>query len=145
MIIHTFSFQHFHWLFELIPIYPLYSFCHCFGCVTQGQLLSYALSQVPCLQSESEVKSLSPVQLFASPWTVACQVPPSMGFSRQEYWSGLPFPLPGDLPIPGTEPAFPESPELAGRFFTTWEACLYLYPCRNISINLIVKVKLLFQ
>ena len=107
MIIHTFSFQHFHWLFELIPIYPLYSFCHCFGCVTQGQLLSYALSQVPCLQSESEVKSLSPVQIFSSPWTVACQVPPSMGFSRQEYWSGLPLPSPGDLPDLGTETGSP--------------------------------------
>ena len=45
-----------------------------------------------------KVKSLSRVQLFATPWTVAYQAPPSMGFSRQEYWSGLPFPSPGDLP-----------------------------------------------
>ena len=51
-----------------------------------------------------EVKSLSHVQLFAAPWTVAYQAPPSMGFSRQEYWSGLPFPSPGDLPNPGIEP-----------------------------------------
>ena len=51
----------------------------------------------------SEVKSLSCVQLFATPWTVAHQAPPSMGFSRQEYWSGLPFPSPGDLPDPGIE------------------------------------------
>ena len=49
------------------------------------------------------VKLLSRVQLFATPWTVAYQVPPSMGFSRQEYWSGLPFPSPGDLPDPGIE------------------------------------------
>ena len=42
--------------------------------------------------------------LFATPWTVACQAPLSMGFSRQEYWSGLPFPPPGDLPDPGIEP-----------------------------------------
>ena len=49
----------------------------------------------------SEVKSLSRVRLFATPWTVAHQAPPSMGFSRQEYWSGLPFPSPGDLPNPG--------------------------------------------
>ena len=55
----------------------------------------------------SEVKSLSCVQLFAIPWTVACQAPPSMGFSRQEYWSGLPFPSPGDLPNPGIEPGSP--------------------------------------
>ena len=54
-----------------------------------------------------EVKSLSHVQLFATPWTVAYQAPPSMGFSRQEYWSGLPFPSPGDLPDPGIEPGPP--------------------------------------
>ena len=44
-----------------------------------------------------KVKSLSHVQLFATPWTVPCQAPPSVEFSRQEYWSGLPFPSPGDL------------------------------------------------
>ena len=43
----------------------------------------------------------SHVQLFVTLWTVACQAPPSMEFSRQEYWSGLPFPSPGDLPYPG--------------------------------------------
>ena len=52
---------------------------------------------------------------FATPWTIACQAPLSMGFSRQEYWRGLPFPSPGDLPDPGIEP---ESPVLAGGFFT---------------------------
>ena len=56
---------------------------------------------------ESEVKSLSRIQLFATLWTVAYQAPPSMEFSRQEYWSGLPFPFPGDLPDPGIEPGFP--------------------------------------
>ena len=54
-----------------------------------------------------KVKSLSRVQLFATPWTVACQAPPSIGFSRQECWSGLPFPSPGDLPDPGIEPGSP--------------------------------------
>ena len=54
-----------------------------------------------------KVKSLSCVQLFATPWTVAYQAPPSMGFSRQEYWSGLPFPSPGDLPDPGIKPWSP--------------------------------------
>ena len=54
-----------------------------------------------------KVKSLSRVQLFATPWTVAYQASPSMGFSRQEYWSGLPFPSPGDLPDPGIEPRSP--------------------------------------
>ena len=57
-----------------------------------------------------KVKLLSRVQLFATPWTVAYQAPPPMGFSRQEYWSGLPFPSPGDLPNPGIEP---ESPTLS--------------------------------
>ena len=56
-----------------------------------------------------KVKSLSCVWLFATPWTVAYQALPSMGFSRQEHWSGLPFPSPGDLPDPGIEP---ESPAL---------------------------------
>ena len=53
------------------------------------------------------MKSLSHVRLFATPWTVARQAPLSMGFSRQEYWSGLPFPSPGDLPNPGIEPRSP--------------------------------------
>ena len=56
------------------------------------------------LKERKKVKSLSCVRLFATPWTIAYQTPPSMGFSRQEYWSGLPFPPPGDLPNPGIEP-----------------------------------------
>ena len=59
--------------------------------------------------SKGEVKSLSRGRLFVTPWTVAYQVLPSMGFSRQEYWSELPFPAPGDLPDPGIEPGFPTS------------------------------------
>ena len=66
-----------------------------------------------------KVKSLSHVRLFATPWTVAYQAPPSMGFSRQEYWSGLPFPSPGYLPDPGIELASPATSALAGRFFIT--------------------------
>ena len=61
----------------------------------------------------------SPVQLFATPWTVAHYVPLSMGFSRQEYWSGLPFPPPGDLPNPGIEPVSPASPAWGGGFLIT--------------------------
>ena len=53
------------------------------------------------------VKSFSHIQLFATPWTVVCQAHPSVGFSRQEYWSGLPFHSPGDLPDPEIEPEFP--------------------------------------
>ena len=54
------------------------------------------------------MKLLSRVQLFATPWTVAYQAPQSMEFSRQEYWSGLPLPSPGDLPDPGIVPRSPE-------------------------------------
>ena len=59
------------------------------------------------LNTQQWVKSLSRVWLFATPWTVAYQALPSMGFSRQEYWSGVPFPSPGDLPDPGIEPGSP--------------------------------------
>ena len=58
----------------------------------------------------SSVQSLSRVRLFATPWTVAYQAPPSMGFSWQEYWSGFPFSSPGDLPDPGIEPGSPALP-----------------------------------
>ena len=67
----------------------------------------------------------SGIQLFVTPWTVSFQAPLSMGFSRQEYWSRLPCPPPGDLPDPGIEPMSLMSPALAGGFFTTsatWEA-----------------------
>ena len=87
----------------------------------------------------AKVKSLSRVGLFATQWTVACQAPLSMGFSRQEYWNGLLFSSPGDLPDPGIEPVSLRSSALVGRFFTTsatWEAhgwclCVFL----NISFN----------
>ena len=61
------------------------------------------------------VQLLNLVHLFVTPWTIALQAPLSIGFSRQEYWRGLPFPPPGNLPNPGIKP---ESPALAGRFFT---------------------------
>ena len=66
-----------------------------------------SLSQLTALMPLSEEKSLSRVRFFATPWTVAYQVPPSIRFSRQECWSGLPFPSPGDLPDPGIEPGSP--------------------------------------
>ena len=58
-------------------------------------------------EKESESESLSRVQLFATLWTVVYQAPPSTEFSRQEYWTGLPFPFPGDFPDPGIEPGSP--------------------------------------
>ena len=72
------------------------------------------------------VYALSHVWLFAAPWIVVHQAPLPMEFSRQEYWRGLPFPSPGDLPNPGIKCAYLVSSALAGRFFTssstTWEA-----------------------
>ena len=73
------------------------------------------LSLLPVLRcwfSAACVHVCSCDQLFVTPWTIAPQAPLSMGFSRQEYWSGLPFPPPGDLPSPGTEPGSPVSPAL---------------------------------
>ena len=64
-----------------------------------------------------KVKSLSHIRLFATPWTVAYEIPPSVEFSRQEYWSGLLFPSLGDLPYPGIEPW---SPALQADSFTIW-------------------------
>ena len=76
------------------------------------------------------------VRLFATPWTVACQAPLSMEFCRQEYWSGLPFTSPGDLPDSGIKP---KSPALAGRFFTTEPpgklVTRYILTLISISIN----------
>ena len=75
---------------------------------TERPMLLVLLLEKEAADSEfSSVQSFSRVQLFATPWTVAYQAPPSMGFSRQECWSGLPFPSPGDLPHPGIEPRSP--------------------------------------
>ena len=70
--------------------------------VSFHSLLTYKVSA-----EKVKVKPLSHVQIFATPWTVAHNAPLSMGFSRQEYWSGLPFPSPKDLPNPGIEPRSP--------------------------------------
>ena len=79
------------------------------------------VSKVACVYA----KSFSCVLFFVTLWTVAHQALQPMEFSRQEYWSELPCPPPGDLPDPGMEPMSLMSPALAGRFFTTgatWEA-----------------------
>ena len=74
------------------------------------------------------------VWLLATLWTVACQAPLFMGFSRQEYWSGMPFSSPGDLPDPGIESVSLMSPALAGVFFTTSRS---LYTDRYLNLALI--------
>ena len=91
------------------------------------------------------VKSLSHVPLFATPWTVAHQAPPSTGFSRQEYWSGLPFPSPEDLSEPGIEPRSPTlqadtlTSEPPGKLawvnkFSSF-IYIYVYVCVCVCIN----------
>ena len=77
------------------------------------------------LRNKSKCQSLSCVRLFATPWTVVFQAPLSMGFSRQEYWSGLPCCPPGDLLYSRVKPPSLMSPALAGGFLTTgstWES-----------------------
>ena len=99
-----------------------------------------------------KVKSFSHVRLFATPWTVAYQAPPSIGFSRQEYWSGLPFPSPGDLPDPGIKPRSPtfqadaltSEPRASVYMYTIYiyAMCIYMYTiyiyvyiCNGILLN----------
>ena len=99
------------WFIEMAPFLSLISttvqhlktFHLLFGIHSMSWVQLFMLT----IQVWSEVKSLSHVWLFKTPWTVAYQIPPSMGFSRQEYWNGLPFPSPGDLPDPGIEPRSP--------------------------------------
>ena len=90
------------------------------------------------------------VQLFVTPRTIVCKATLSLEFSRQEYWSGLPFPHPGDFPNPGIKPVSTVSPALAGGFLTpstTWQAQYHrkyvlititplLYPCVSKTIDL---------
>ena len=87
----------------------------------QSKGLSRVFSTVKSINFSvlSSVQLLSHVWLFTAPWTVAWQSPLSIGFFRQEYWTGLPFPPPGDLPNPGIQPGYPASPALAGGCVTT--------------------------
>ena len=85
-------------LYYPLPCFILYSKAKLF-CYSRYLLTSHFCIPVPYDQKS--------VQLLATPWTVAHQAPLLMGFSRQEYWSGLPFPSPGDLPNPGIEPGSP--------------------------------------
>ena len=74
-----------------------------------GQVMKtlWTLVPLPVKRGRKKVKLFSHVRVFATPWTVASQASLSMGFSRQEYWSGLPLPSPGDLPDPGIKPRSP--------------------------------------
>ena len=115
---------------------------------TQLYILFYASTwlgkRVPCVLS-----CCSRVWLLVTPWTVACQAPLSMRFSRQEYWGGLSCPPPGDLPDPGTEPASHVS--CIGRWVLYWEACVMVNfmhqhdparECPDIWLNTILGVSM---
>ena len=103
--------------------------------VAEGKIYRYIL-QIYIYMSVKSVKLLRHVRLFAIPWTVAYQAPLSMEFSRQEYWSGLPFPFPGDLPNPRIESRSPILQadallsELPGLYIYIY---IYIYIC-NIYI-----------
>ena len=97
-----------------------------------------------CKWNHVVVQSLSHVQLFATSWTVACWAPILMGYPRQEYWNGLPYPSAGDLPDTGIG-----SPESVGRFFTIkfsflWLISLSIIPSRSIHVVSNGKISLIF-
>ena len=106
------------------------------GCLySVGKPHTFLPNRRGCLLFPSGPRNaLSHTRLFVTPWTVAHQTPLSMGFSRQEYWSGEPCPTPGDFPDPGIKPA---SPAFAGGFFThwaTWETHEMHYQLRNKAV-----------
>ena len=87
------------------------------------RMLTNLLTKQQCLHTHLPLRGYVCVcahSAVSNSWTVACQAPLSMKFSRQKYWSGLPFSSPGDLPCPGIEPASLVSLALAGMFFTSW-------------------------
>ena len=97
---------------HLRPVFLLLIFCLDYLSIDvsgalNSLLLFYYYQFLPLCLVKCKVKLLSHLQLFATSWTVAYQAPLSMGFSRQEYWSGLPFPSLGDLPNPGIKPVSP--------------------------------------
>ena len=100
--------------------YSLYTFLY-FLYFIPCKCISYSVCV--CVYTQSCLTLCDPMDyilpLFATPWTVSCLGPLFMEFSRQEYWSGLPFPTLGDLPDPGIKPKSSSSPALVSRFFTT--------------------------
>ena len=102
-----------------VTLYPLLVFSHELPKKERIAAFRFSCFWSLNLFPNSHAQLFSRVQLFVTPWTVACQVPLSMEFFRQEYWSGLPFPPSGDLPNPGIEPVSLVSPALAGGCFTT--------------------------
>ena len=110
---------------RLVPHLHLYIVCLFIHFSAGNAEFLLRLPTKPPTHSSDVLSHFGHVRLFTTLWTVARQAPLSMGFSRQQYWSGLPCPPPGDLPGPGIEPLSLTSPALAGGFLTTsttWEA-----------------------
>ena len=131
--------------FMVSVVWPLY------GTQDDGLLkmidVKYRASIVVCVGvCVCVVGGHSAVSSSAIPWTIACQAPLSMEFSRQEYWSGMPFSSPGDLPDSGTEPMSLLSPALVGRFLITvlpGKPRTYCYLCSNqLLLHLVSRSKL---
>ena len=106
---------------QLINIHYYYflKMCHFYQMTNSEVLLVKAKKLLFKMCVCAHMCALTHVQLFVTPWTVANQAPLSMGFPRQEYWSGSPFPTSRDLPDPEMEPTSLSTPGLAGGFFTT--------------------------
>ena len=120
------------YIYEVLNYYiKIFIFINHFIMYTYRKSLSIHLKLKQCYISTVCIcaQLLSHIWLLATLWTVAHQAPLSMEFPRQEYWGGLPFPPPGDLPHPGIEPASPASLALAGGFFTI---APYGKPCMSI-------------
>ena len=121
----------------LIPLPEIVPFSPSVGLMmgTQSrEAEEHALSLGSRLGNCVKVKLLSHVRLFVTPWTVAYEAPPSVGFSTQEYWSGLPFPSPGDLPDPGIKPGLPHCMQMLYRLSyegSPWELCEFSLFCSN--------------
>ena len=108
-------------------------FCFAFVCLQTFKIWCLKLSTAAgSLLPLAVVSVLSCVWLFAAPWTIGCQVPLPMGFSRQEYWSGLPLSSPGELPRPGIEPT---SPALAGSFLTLSHLGSLFFLCLQLLLG----------
>ena len=118
-----------------LPGKPVFR-AHQFNASHKGEL-TVRTGIFPNLDTCCVLSHFSRAQLFADLRTMACWAPLSMGFSRQDYWSGLPCPPPGDLPDPGIEPTSLRSPALAGGFFTpsaAWEA-ITIHLCTELEMS----------
>ena len=136
-----FIFLNFFISWRLVILQYCSGFCHTLTWIRDGlYLFSVLLDWLSTVLQRMalgtvKVKLLSSVWLFATPWTVACQASPSMGFSPQAYWSGLPFPSPRDLPYPGVEP---KSPALKAGSLLSEPLCQAYTTWASVSLSEII-------